>query len=129
MKKLALYVSVLLLAATAVSDLSAVKCSADNPIVQSIYTADPAPMVYNDTLYLYTSHDEDGATYFEMRDWHCYSTTDMQNWTEHGAVLKDSDFTWAEENTAWAPQCIERNGKFYMYVPFSNASVCKSKRC
>jgi len=122
MKKLALYVSVLLLAATAVSDLSAVKCSADNPIVQSIYTADPAPMVYNDTLYLYTSHDEDGATYFEMRDWHCYSTTDMQNWTENGAVLKDSDFTWAEENTAWAPQCIERNGKFYMYVPFSNAS-------
>ena len=30
-----------------------------NPIITSIYTADPAPMVYGDTLYLYTSHDED----------------------------------------------------------------------
>ena len=29
-----------------------------NPIITSIYTADPAPMVYGDTLYLYTTHDE-----------------------------------------------------------------------
>ena len=27
--------------------------SAQNPIVQTHYTADPAPMVYRDTLYLY----------------------------------------------------------------------------
>lgn len=122
MKKLALYVSSFLMAVAAVASSSAMICSADNPIVQSIYTADPAPMVYGDTMYVYTSHDEDKASYFEMRDWHCYSTTDMQNWTEHGAVLGDSDFPWAEKNTAWAPQCIERNGKFYMYVPFSNGS-------
>jgi len=30
---------------------------AQNPIVQTNYTADPAPMVYNGTVYLYTSHD------------------------------------------------------------------------
>ena len=30
-----------------------------NPIITSIYTADPAPMVDGDTLYLYTTHDED----------------------------------------------------------------------
>ena len=36
-------------------------CYADNPIIQTKYTADPAPMVYNDTVYLYTSHDEDDA--------------------------------------------------------------------
>ena len=30
-----------------------------NPIVTDIYTADPAPMVCGDTLYLYTTHDED----------------------------------------------------------------------
>ena len=29
------------------------------PIVQTNYTADPAPMVHNGTVYLYTSHDED----------------------------------------------------------------------
>jgi arabinoxylan arabinofuranohydrolase len=35
---------------------------ADNPIIQTKYTADPAPLVYDDTVYLYTSHDEDNAT-------------------------------------------------------------------
>ena len=27
---------------------------AQNPIIQTKYTADPAPMVYNDTVFLYT---------------------------------------------------------------------------
>ncbi|MBP2328153.1 hypothetical protein JOF56_008538 [Kibdelosporangium banguiense] len=35
---------------------------ADNPLVQHIYTADPAPMLYNGRVYLYTGHDEDGST-------------------------------------------------------------------
>ena len=29
------------------------------PIIQTKYTADPAPYVHNDTVYLYTTHDED----------------------------------------------------------------------
>ena len=43
-------------------------CKAQNPIVQTLYTADPAPMVYDGALYVYTSHDEDGAQYYEMND-------------------------------------------------------------
>ena len=39
--------------------LSGLAVNAQNPIIQTSYTADPAPMVYNDKLYLYTSHDED----------------------------------------------------------------------
>ena len=35
--------------------------SAQNPIVQTHYTADPAPMVYRDTLYLYVGCDEKDA--------------------------------------------------------------------
>ncbi|HET6557655.1 MAG TPA: carbohydrate-binding protein, partial [Prolixibacteraceae bacterium] len=34
---------------------------AQNPIVQTKYSADPAPMVYKGKVYLYTSHDEDDA--------------------------------------------------------------------
>ena len=94
---------------------------ADNPIVQNIYTADPAPMVSGDTLYLYTSHDEDELVknFYTMNDWKCYSTKDMVNWTDHGTVLSKDDFKWMDTNDprAWAPQCVERNGKFYMYVP------------
>ncbi len=73
-------------------------------------------MVFNGKVYLYTSHDEDDSTWFTMNDWRLYTTEDMVNWTDHGAVLSYKEFEWAKMN-AWAPQCIERSGKFYMYVP------------
>ncbi|TDN90377.1 carbohydrate binding protein with CBM6 domain [Salegentibacter sp. 24] len=90
-----------------------------NPIIQTNYTADPAPMVYNDKLYLYTSHDEDESTWFTMNDWRLYTTEDMVNWTDHGPILAYDDFDWAKQN-AWAPQAIQRDGKFYMYVPITD---------
>lgn len=91
---------------------------AQNPIIQTNYTADPAPMVYKGTVYLYTTHDEDQTVknFFTMNDWRCYSSTDMVNWTDHGTVLSYKDFDWARGD-AWAGQCIYRNGKFYFYVP------------
>jgi beta-xylosidase len=79
-------------------------------------------MVYGNTVYLYTSHDEDDATNFKMLNWMCYSTTDIVNWTDHGIIggVKEpyKTFKWADGNNAWAPQCIERKGRFYLYCPF-----------
>lgn len=94
---------------------------AQNPIIQTLYTADPAPMVHKDTLYLYTGHDEDRSTWFTMRDWRCYTTTDMVNWTDRGSVLSVETFSWAGKD-AWAGQCIFRNGKFYWYVPLNQSN-------
>jgi beta-xylosidase len=94
---------------------------AQNPIIQTKYTADAAPMVYNDTVYLYTGHDEDNAFGFEMRDWLLYTSTDMVNWTDHGAVASLKNFKWVNtDNGAWAAQCVHRNGKFYLYCPVPN---------
>jgi Beta-xylosidase len=91
---------------------------AENPIIQTNYTADPAPMVHNGTVYLYTSHDEDNTVknFFTMNDWRCYSSIDMVNWTDHGAILSYKTFEWSRGD-AWAGQCIYRNGKFYYYLP------------
>lgn len=94
----------------------AVQASAQNPIVQTSYTADPVSMVWNGRVYLYTSHDEDASTWFTMNDWKLYSTDDMVNWTDHGSVLSYKTFAWAKGD-AWAMQCVERDGKFYAYVP------------
>jgi len=99
---------------------------AQNPIVQTHYTADPAPMVHDGRVYVYTSHDEDETIkdFFTMYDWRCYSTTDMVNWTDHGAIASLKNFAWMDKiNGAWAPQCIERNGKFYLYVPIHGEGV------
>lgn len=102
----------LLTAALAVTSAVA---GAQNPIVQTRYTADPAPMVAGDRLYVYTSHDEAGADFFWMYDWRLYSTADMVNWTDHGTPLSLSTFSWADDR-AWAAQCIERDGKYYWYI-------------
>ena len=95
---------------------SVISTEAQNPIIQTMYTADPAPMVYNDRLYVYTTHDEDASTWFTMNNWKVYSTNDMVNWTDHGVILSYSDFEWGKGD-AWAAQCVEKNGKFYLYVP------------
>ena len=94
---------------------------ADNPIVQTYYTADPASLVTSDgEFYVYTGHDEDVTVdgFYTMIDWRAYSSTDMVNWTDRGTVLKLSDFAWAKQDGqhAWAAQVVERNGKFYYYV-------------
>lgn len=94
-----------------------------NPIVTDKFTADPAPMVHDGRLYLYTGHDEwydgqDGASggkEFNITEWLCYSTDDLKTWTDHGSVLSPADFKWAT-GEAWASQVVEHNGKFYYYV-------------
>jgi arabinoxylan arabinofuranohydrolase len=99
------------------------RASADNPIVQHVYTADPAPVVYGDEVYLCTSHDEDVTidNFFTMDDWFVFSTKDMVNWTDHGSPLSWETFSWASANHSWAPHCVSRNGKFYFFVPVSDA--------
>ena len=86
-----------------------------NPFVQTWCTSDPAPMVSNGKMYVYTGHDEDGADFFWMQEWRIYSTEDMVNWTDHGSPLALESFRWADDR-AWASQCIERDGKYYWYI-------------
>jgi arabinoxylan arabinofuranohydrolase len=91
---------------------------ADNPIIQTSYTADPSPLVVNGRVYLYTGHDEDNSTFFTMKEWRVWSSADMVNWTDHGSPLNLASFSWASTN-AWAGQTVSRNGKFYWYVPMT----------
>lgn len=99
--------------------------SAQNPIIQTHYTADPAPLVHNGKLYLYTSHDEDNSTWFVMNNWKLYTTEDMVNWTDHGAIASYQTFDWAIGD-AWAIQVVERNGKFFLYAPVKSRDKRRS---
>jgi len=81
-----------------------------------LYTADPAARVFNDTLYVYTSHDKEDARWFNMSDWHVFSSTDLQKWTDHGIVLSLDSITWASK-LAWAPDCVYQNNRYYFYYP------------
>ena len=87
-----------------------------NPIIRDIFTADPAPLVVGDRLYLYVGHDEaQRDEMFNMREWRVYSTTDMRHWTPHGPIMNVSDFKWAKKD-AWASQAIRKNGRYWFYA-------------
>ena len=100
------------------------------PVVQTKFTADPAPFVVGDTLFLLTGHDHNDAYSFLMPDYLLYKTTDMVNWTDCGIVASLKNFKWANrygwggfDNGAWAPQVAQANGKFYMYCPLQGRGI------
>lgn len=106
----------LALAAMAAPALSQDAAPGSNPIIRDKFTADPAPMVDGERLYLYVGHDEaQRDEMFNMKEWLVYSTTDMRHWTDHGPIMKVSDFKWAKKD-AWAAQAIRKNGRYWFYA-------------
>ncbi len=98
-----------------------------NTVGEIIYTADPAVMVMDDTVYLYSTHDEQvlGTNDYRMYDYWLWTSTDLVHWQNKGAVLRFSDFPWArgDEKTgnAYAHHVIHRKdesgkSKFYFYA-------------
>ncbi|MBQ5988964.1 MAG: family 43 glycosylhydrolase [Oscillospiraceae bacterium] len=117
MKKLVLYASSVLMAAGVMAGSNAAISHADNPIVQTAFTPDPAPVVFGDELYVFTGRDRDGNNdFYYMNGYQCMSTKDMQNWTNHGCIIDSEEIKWGKKDSYWASQCIERNGKYYYYV-------------
>lgn len=89
----------------------------ENPVIRDIYTADPSARVFGETLYVYPSHDKDDAVSFSMEDYHVFSTTDMVNFEDHGVIFNPIEQTLWATKAAWAPDCVERDGKYYLYYP------------
>jgi arabinoxylan arabinofuranohydrolase len=91
-------------------------CTADNPLVSHVYTADPAARVFNGRMYVITSHDLDTQGSYDMVDYYMFSSDDMINWRDHGIVFDiNRDTSWG--NLAYAPDMIFRNGQYYLYFP------------
>ena len=97
---------------------------ANMPVVQTRFTADPAPVVIDGKVFLYTTHDEDGARGFQMFDWLLYTSDDMVNWQDLGPVASLDDFKYYDgKNGAWAEQVVEANGAYYMYCPIHGHGI------
>jgi arabinoxylan arabinofuranohydrolase len=95
---------------------------ADNPIISHKFTADPNAMVWNGRVYVYCSRDDNNNDAYDIIDYTLISSDDMVNWTDHGEVFKvPRDASWA--NRAYAPGCVEREGKFYLYFPDGGSSI------
>ncbi len=95
-----------------------------NPIVRTMYTADPTARVMNGKLFLFPSTDIDDPTAagyndFKMPSYNVFSSEDLIDWTDHGCQVDQNNISWItpNSNTMWAPDCIEKGGKYYFYFP------------
>lgn len=105
----------IIIAVAALSVSWAVK--AENPIITKEFTADPAPFVYKNKVYIYAGQDEGDGRGYRMPRWRIYSSTDMVNWKDEGSPMQPSDFKWSSGSPdAWAAHMIEKNGKFYWFI-------------
>ena len=89
--------------------------------ITTLYTADPSAHVWSDgRLYVYASHDMDPPQGCDRMDrYHVFSTDDMENWTDHGEILRANQVPWgrAEGGFMWAPDCVYKNGTYYFIFP------------
>jgi hypothetical protein len=103
-----------------------VKTVSSNPIVTSIFTADPSAHVWEDgKVYIYASHDMDPARGCDLMDrYHVFSSEDMVNWTDEGEILRADDVAWGrpEGGFMWAPDAAYKNGTYYFYYPHPSGS-------
>lgn len=117
------YISVIFILALSV--LCPNNAVAQNPFITDQFTADPTARVFNGRVYVYPSHDirapESVARkdWFCMEDYHVFSSADLTDWTDHGVIVSQEKVGWVNPTSysMWAPDCIERNGKYYFYFP------------
>ncbi|WP_063510460.1 family 43 glycosylhydrolase [Paenibacillus gorillae] len=98
-----------------------------NPIITSIFTADPSAHVWEDgKVYIYASHDMDPARGCDLMDrYHVFSSEDMVNWVDEGEILRSDDVSWGrtEGGFMWAPDAAYRNGTYYFYYPHPSGTA------
>lgn len=95
-----------------------------NPIIRNQFSADPSARVFGGKVYLFPSHDIPGVKghrerWFCMEDYHVFSSSNLTEWTDHGVIVTQNKVPWVRPDSysMWAPDCIERNGKYYFYFP------------
>ncbi|MFC5283026.1 family 43 glycosylhydrolase [Pedobacter alpinus] len=105
--------------------LTATQIFAQNPLITNQFTADPSARVFGDRVYVYPSHDilankdRGRVDWFCMEDYHVFSSANLTDWKDHGVIVTQNKVPWVKPDSysMWAPDCIERNGKYYFYFP------------
>ena len=94
------------------------------PLVTDLYTADPSAHAFNGKIYIYPSHDRDidvenndNGDQYDMTDYHVYEMDDENTLPRDcGVALDLRDIPWASKQV-WAPDCAEKDGKYYFFFP------------
>ena len=96
------------------------------------YIPDGEPRVFGDRIYVYGSHDRKDSIDFcdyKLKVWSA-PVSDPTQWVCHGDIFRSrdghdspSDVDWTDE-LLFAPDVVERGGKYYLYAYIVNAKGC-----
>ena len=105
------------IAFAAVLFLSFVRAEAQNPVLLGkAYNSDPQARVWTvddeERLFIYGSKDENPAYYCSGK-YDVFSTNDMIHWS--GREAFSSDEVKYNDEVLYAPDCIEKDGKYYLF--------------
>ena len=114
--------------------------SDNNPIVAHRFCADPAVLIYKDTVYIYSTNDHqqleyskgnDNNTYGKINSLNLCSSKDLVNWTDLGVIPVagrnggNGPAKWA--NNSWAPAVAWKNidgkDKFFLYFADNGSGI------
>jgi hypothetical protein len=99
------------------------------------YIPDGEPRVFGERVYIYGSHDRAGSDSFcdfKLKVWSA-SIHDLNNWICHGDIFhtapdhdhaSDTDWTDGEKHYLFAPDVVEKDGKYYLYAYIMDTKGC-----
>lgn len=98
------------------------------------YIPDGEPRVFGDRVYIYGSHDQAGSDKFCDYVLKCWSAPvdNLNDWVCHGDIFHtqadrdhEADTSWTkEDNELYAPDVVEKDGKYYLYLYIVNSIGC-----
>jgi len=96
------------------------------------YIPDGEPRLFGDRVYVYGSHDSacsDKFCDFKLKVWSA-SVNNLNQWICHGDIFHtrvdrdhNTDTDWTD-NDLYAPDVVEKDGKYYLYAYILNAKGC-----
>ncbi|MCL2638387.1 MAG: family 43 glycosylhydrolase [Oscillospiraceae bacterium] len=99
------------------------------------YIPDGEPRLFGDRVYIYGSHDNAGSDSFcdfKLKVWSA-SVDNLNDWVCHGDAFhtqadrdhpSDTDWTDGVKNALFAPDVVEKDGKYYLYAYIMDAKGC-----
>ena len=101
-----------------------------NPILPlKYYVPDVEAKVFSDgKIYLYGSYDLPGNCEYCSKDYYVFSSEDFQSFEKSGVAFSNREqfIPWAEGNL-YAPDCIEKDGEYFLYFCTADGSEGMAK--
>ena len=96
---------------------------------------DPHIHIFNDTAYLYASHDFSPTNEtFDMRDWQLWSSKDLENWKHRSTLTPEETYVGEPMSGCWATDALFHDGYYYWFfsevrekVPLHQIGVVRSR--